>query len=98
MCYNALLRDRFALPDDDDGASDDGREGLTHMGQPLADVRDAFGAASRGICTDCRPWLATALQSVGACASPPLCAVSLSSHVCCERQLFYEQQRHCDGI
>ncbi len=37
-------RRRFALPDDDEGGSDGGAEGLTHMGRPLADVRDAFGA------------------------------------------------------
>jgi len=38
------IRCRFALPDDDEGGSDGGGEGLTHMGRPLADVRDAFGA------------------------------------------------------
>ena len=38
------MRRRFALPDDDEGGSDGGAEGLTHMGQPLTDVRDAFGA------------------------------------------------------
>ena len=39
-----VMRYRFALPDDDEGGSDGGADGLTHMGRPLADVRDAFGA------------------------------------------------------
>ena len=38
------MRRRFALPDDDEGGSDGGADGLTHMGMPLGDVRDTFGA------------------------------------------------------